>query len=109
MFRHILGTGIFMDVPDMMNGPADGIQQCGAPADIILLFRHGPDIFQPGPVMKDLRFVVKQNRGYINLSRFTLLLFQHGIKATDGVCLQTVHGTAAIQNEYQFRQILFHK
>lgn len=37
------------------------------------------------------------------------LLFQPGIETAEGVALQPLHGTAAVQNGHQFRPFLFHR
>ena len=93
----------------MVDGPAHGIQQGGAAPDKVFLFRQGGHPIQRHPVVDDLCFVVKQHRGDERLARLPPLLLEHGVKAADGVPFQPRHGAAAIENEYQFRQILFHK
>ena len=93
----------------MVDGPADGIQQGGAAPDIVLFFRNRPDLAYLYPVVKYLGLIVKEDGGNEGLSRLLLLLFDHGVEAADGVALQPLHGAAAVQNEHQFRQILFHK
>ena len=43
------------------------------------------------------------------LACLLLLLCEHGVEAADGVPLQPLHGTATVQDENKFRQILLHK
>ena len=98
-----------MDVADVVDGPADGIQQGGAAPDIVLLFRDGPDLLQGYPVVEHLGLVIEEDGRNEHLARLLLLLFDHGVEAADGVPLQSLHGAAAVQDEHQFRQILLHK
>ena len=98
-----------MDVADVVDGPADGIQQGGAAPDIVLLFRDGPDLLQGYPVVEHLGLVIEEDGRNEHLAQLLLLFFDHGVEAADGVALQPLHGAAAVQNEHQFRQILFHK
>lgn len=58
--------------------------------------------------MNDLADMIKQNGGDIGLTRFPLLLLDHGVEAADGVILQAGHGAAAVQDKYDLGQILFH-
>ena len=70
-----------------------------------LLDAVGGAIHHIGNVHKYAR---EEDRGNVCLALFCLLLFGHGIKAANGVLLQTSHGTTAIQDEYQLCQILLH-
>ena len=109
VLRHILGPGVLVDISDVVDGPADGVQQGGAAPDRVLLFRDGPDIAHLHPVVKHLAPVIEEDSGNEGLAGLLLLLFDHGVEAADGVALQSLHGAAAVQNEHQFRQILLHK
>ena len=40
---------------------------------------------------------------------FMLLPFDHAVKTTDGVCFQSSHGAAFVQDKHHFCQIPFHK
>ena len=71
-------------------------------------FRQRFHLIQRDPVMDDLRYIVKQHCADQRLTGFALLLSQHCVEAADGVALQAGHGAAAIQDKYQFRQILLH-
>ena len=53
--------------------------------------------------MDDRAVVGEKHRGDQRLPRFPLLLFDHGVEATDGVRFQPRHRTATIQNKNQFR------
>ena len=98
-----------MDVADMVDGSADGIQQGGAAPDIVLLFRDGPDLLQGYPVVEHLGTVIEEDGRDKGLARLLLLLFDHGVEAANGVALQPLHRAAAVQDEHQFRQILLHE
>lgn len=58
--------------------------------------------------MNNLAGIVEKNSGDESIALGFLLLFNHGIEASDGVCLKATHGAAAIQNEYNLGQILSH-
>ena len=76
---------------------------------MILLCRdrtNGPDV---GSIVQQLIAVIKQHRCNPALAVQRLLLFKHGIEPADRVPLQPGHGAAFVQDEYQFRQILFHR
>lgn len=107
--RNVFRPGVLVDASDVMDGATDGVQQGGTATDIVLLFRDGQDLAYVYPVMEHLDLVIKEDGGDKSLSWFFLLLFDHGIEATDGVFLQPLHGAATVQNEHQFCQILPHK
>ena len=109
VLRHILRPGIFVDVSDVVDGSAHCIQQRGAAPHIVFPVSDGFHPVRPYPVMEYLDPVVEQYGGDQRLAGPLLLLFQLGIEAADGIGLQPLHGTAAVQNEHQFGQILFHK
>ena len=109
VFRHIHGPGILMDIADMVDSLADGIQQGGAAPNIVLFLRDRLDIAHLHPVMEHLGLVVEENSGDKGLAGLLLLLFDHGVEAADGVVLQPLHGAAAVQNEYQFLKFFFIK
>ena len=106
--RHVLRPGIFVYVPDVADGPAHRVQQSRAAADAVFLFGDGTDLAQLHPVVQHLDPVVKEDGGDQGLAGLLFLLFQHGVETADGVLLQSLHGTAAVQDEYQLRQIRFH-
>ena len=98
-----------MDVADVVDGSADGVQQGGAAPDIVLLVGDGLNLFQRHPVVEHLGLIVEEDSGDVSLARLLFLLFEHGVEAADGVPLQPLHGAAAVQDEHQFRQILLHE
>lgn len=87
VLRHIFRPGVLVDATDVMDSAADGVQQGGTATDVVLLFRDGPDIAYVYPVMEHLDLVIKENGGDESRSWLFLLLFDHGIEATDGVVL----------------------
>ncbi len=108
LLRPVFLSGVLVDVSDVVDGPAYRVQQRGAAPDKVFLFRQGLDFLQRHPVVDHLNFVVEKHRGDQGLTRLPLLLFDHGVEAADGVLLQARHGAAAVENKYDFRQVLFH-
>ena len=73
VLRYIFRTGVLVDVSDVMDGAADGVQQGGTAADIIFLFRDGLDLAHVYPVMEHLDMVIKENGGDKSCSGFCCL------------------------------------
>ena len=103
LFRHILPAGVLVDVPDVVDGPAYGVQQRRAAPGEILLLRHERHLGKGQAVVDDHALIVKQHGGDQGLARLLFLPRDHGVEAADGVRLQPGHRTAAIQNKNQFR------
>ena len=103
---HILRTGVFVDVADVVDGVANGVHQRRAAAYLVIRVSHGRHLLYLHTVMQYAAEVVEQHGGYIGRARFLLLLFQHGVEATDGVALQSGHGAAAVKNKYQLCYIV---
>ena len=108
LFGPVLLPGVLVDIADVMDGAAHGIQQGGAAPDPVVLPGHGADLLQGHPVVDHIPFGIKQDGGDIGLAGHGLLLFDHGVEAADGVRFQTRHGAAAVEDEYDLGQILFH-
>ena len=103
LFRHVLPAGVLVNVADVVDSAAHGIQQGRAATGEILLFRQGRHLAQRQAIMDDRAVVGEKHRGDQRLARLPLLLCEHGVEAADGVRLQPRHGAAAIQNKNQFR------
>ena len=104
----VLRCGMLLDIGNFPDGASNGIQQGSTAPDIIFMFRnrcHGVDI---QPVMQQFIFIIKQNGGNPDISRFLFLFFQHGIVSADGILLQTSHGAAAVEQENKLCLIGFH-
>ena len=97
-----------MDIADVVDGTAHRIQQGRAAPDIVFFLCQLDSGIQRQPVMDDLRNIVKEDCRNIRLSRLCLLLLDHGIEATDGVLFKARHRASAVQDKYQFCQILLH-
>ena len=97
-----------MHVADVVDGAADGVQQRGAAAYLIIKRGEGLYVLHAYPVVDDAAFVVEQHGGYIRLVPGSLLLFDHGIETADGISLQTGHGAAAVQDKNELGQVLLH-
>ena len=92
----------------MVNRPADGVDEGGAAPDGVIPVRHFRHLRELHPVVEHLGHIVKEDRGDVCLAGLLFLLFDHGVEAADGVLFQSAHGAAAVKDEDQFRQILFH-
>ena len=103
LLRHILPAGVLVNVADVVDGTAHGVQKRRAAAGEILLFRQRRHFAQRQTVMDDRAVVGEKHRGDHRIARLLLLLGKHGVEAADGVRLQPGHRTAAIQNKNQFR------
>ena len=108
MLRHVLFPGVLVDVADVVDGSAHGVDQGGAAAHKVLAFRHWLHFLNVHPVMEDGAFVGEQHGGNQCLSFFRALLFDHAVETADGILLQPLHGSALVQDEHHFCQILFH-
>ena len=109
LFRYIFAAGVLVDVADVVDGSAHGIQQRRAAEGEILLLGHGRHILQRQAVVDDHALVVKEYGGDQRLARFLFLLGNHGVESTDRVCLQPRHGAAAVQDKNQFCCMLHKK
>lgn len=67
-----------MAVSDVVDSPADGVQQGGAAPDSVLLAGNGRNLAHLYPVVEHFSPVVKEDSGDEGLAGFLLLLFQHG-------------------------------
>ena len=108
VLRTIFLPGVFVDVGDMVDRAADGVDQCGPTADKVLAIRHRLDLPHVHPVVDDRAVVGEKHRGDDGLPLRLLLALDHAVEAADGVGLQAGHGAALVENEHHFRQVLFH-
>ena len=108
MLRHVLLPRVFVNVSNMMNRAANRIQQGSAAADKIIPVRHRRNLLNRHAVVDHIAHVIKENGRNQRFTRLFLLLFNHGVKAADGIPLQPAHRAAAIQDKHNFRQILLH-
>ena len=99
LLRHILPAGVLVNVADVVDGAAHGIQQGRAATGEIILLRHGRYFLQRQAVMDNRAVVGEKHRGDQRLACLLLLLCKHGVEAADGVRFQPRHRTAAIQNK----------
>ena len=92
----------FLAPGNFADGIADRVQQgCAAAGDVVPR-RERPDVRDRLPVMDHLHPVVEENRCDHRFPLFLFLLFQEAVVPADGVGLQSVHGTAAVDNEDDF-------
>ena len=91
-----------MDVADVVDSTADGVQQSDTAPGEVLFLGHAGHSVQRQAVVDDHALGVEQHRGDQRLARFLLLLFNHGVKTTDGVLLQPAHRAAPVQDKNQF-------
>ena len=97
-----------MNVSDMVDGSADGVQKGSAATDEVFLIRNGRHLIQRLAVMQDLDLVIKKDRGDQCFSGFPLLLFQHGVVPADGISFQPGHGSASIKDKNDFGKTFLH-
>ena len=92
----------------MADRATDGINEGGTAPHCIFIAGHLLDLTQPDPVMKHFAHVVKENGGHKTFARLLALLVDQGIEAANRVAFQPSHGTAPVQNEYQFCHVVSH-
>lgn len=100
MLRDILGSCILVDVPDMMDRSTDGIQKGGATSYGIISVGHRLDALDINAIMNNLAGVVEENSRDESFALSFFLLLDHGVEASDSVCLKPTHRAAAVKNEY---------
>ena len=108
MLRNVLLPGIFVYDADVMDRAADGIDQGCAAADTVFLPGQGFHFLQVHPVMDHGTRSGKQHSGYNCLSFHALLALNHTVETADRIRFQSGHGSALVEDENHFRQILPH-
>ena len=106
--RQVLRPDVFVDLLDVGDGLAERVDQGGAAADGVFLFRHCRDLPQVDPVVDDLALIAEQHRRDQRFALFLLLLLDHAVESADGVGDQARHGAAPVQNKNHFCKSLFH-
>ena len=106
--RTIFFTGIFVNVSDVVDSTTDCVQKGCASAYPVLLISHRFDFLNVNTVIDYLVSIREQDGGKKRLALLLLLLFHHGVEAADSVILKPCHRAAAIQDEYDFSQIVVH-
>ena len=89
-----------MDISDVVDCPADCIQKGGTASYRVVLICHRFDVLDAHAVMNNLAGVVEENSGDESFALSFLLLFDHGVEASDGISLKPTHRAAAVKNEY---------
>ena len=105
---HILFPGIFVDVGNVVDGPAQSIDQRGTAAGTVIPPGHGRHLADVHPVVQYLGIGVEKHRGHQHLSLPLSLPVYGGVEAADGIVGQAEHGAAHIDHKYQFRKSFFH-
>ena len=75
VLRDVLAPSVLVDVPDVLDGPAKGVQQCRAAPDPIIPSSYGRNFPNRDTVMEYFRPVIKENGGDKGFTRLPLLLF----------------------------------
>ena len=109
MGRDVLGSGVLVDVADMVDGAANSIQQSGTAPHLVIAAGHGLNVPNVRTIVNDLADVVEQDGGNVDLPFLCPLLLNGGVKAPDGVGLKARHGTATVKDEYEFSGVVFHE
>ena len=74
-----------MDVCDVADRAADGVEQGGAAPNGVIPIGHRLDPFERHAVVEHGAHVVKEHGGDQRLSVCLFLLFDHGVEPADGV------------------------
>ena len=104
----ILGSCVLVDVADVVDRAADGIEQRRAAAHIVIPLRHRCDVLYRYAVVDDNALIVEEHCRDQRLAGLIFLLCDHGVEPADGIRLQAGHRAAAVKDEYNLRQVLFH-
>lgn len=99
MLRHILRSCVLVDITDVMDRSADGIQKGSAAPNGIVVVGHGIDVPDIHTVMDYLARIVEKDCGDKRVSVCLLLLLNHRVKASYGVGFQPAHGAAAVKDK----------
>ena len=97
-----------MDIADVMDRTADGIQKSSAAPGGIVPVGHRLNIPDVYPVVNYLAHIIEKDSRDKSFAVCFLLLLDHGVKTADGVCLKAAHGAAAVKDENDLCQILSH-
>ena len=108
LFGAVFLAGILVHVAYVVDSASDGVEQCGATAGVVFLLGEGSDVRERYAVVEHLHLGVEKYRRDIRLALLLLLLIDGGVEAPDGVLLESAHGTAAVQDENDFGESLFH-
>ena len=102
MLRDILSSCVLVDISDVMNCATDCIQKsCAAPNGIVIS-GHGFDTLDAYAVMNNLAGVVEEDGGDQGFALCVLLLFNHRVKAANGVSFKPTHRAAAVKDKDDF-------
>ena len=99
MLRDILRSGVLMDIADVMDRTADGIQKSRAAPDGIVPVCHRLDVVDVHAVMDHLAHIVEEDCGDKRFAVCLSLLLDHGVEAADGVGFQPAHRAAAVKDK----------
>ena len=105
---NVLLARIAMDSDNVLDCPADCIQQRGAAPCRIIFFRHGRDVGNRKTIVDHLALVVEDIGSNEDFALTVVVLLQNAVETPDGVVGQMSHGSAHIEDEYQFCEIFFH-
>ena len=108
VFRHVLRPRVFVDVGDVVDRAADGVEQRRAAAHGVVVGRQRANVLHVHAVVNDLARAVKQHGRDKRRAVRLFLLFDHGVEAADRIRLQPRHGTAAVEEKDDLCQALFH-
>ena len=102
----ILFSRILVNVADVLDRVADGVEKRRAAAREVFAPRQWRNLPDGHAVVNDLDFVVKEHGGNEDVRAFFLLAAQHAVEAADSVRFQARHRAAAVKDEYEFRPAL---
>ena len=77
MLRYIFGTGILMDVTNVMNRTSNSINKRRATTNGVIFVCHFRNIGKFHSIVQDFTFIIKENSRNIATAVLFLLLFNH--------------------------------
>ena len=99
---------VLVDVRDVVNRPADRVEEGGAAPHVVLPVGHGSDLIEGHPVVQDLALVVEEDGGDEGFLPGLFLPVHHRVEAADRVGLESSHRPRSVQNVNDFRVVCAH-
>ena len=108
LFGAVFVAGVLVHVADVVNCPADGVEERGAATGVVFLFGERCNVCKRGAVVEHFHFGVEEDGGNERFARLLFLLVDGAVEAPDSILFEPAHGTAAVQDKYDFGESLFH-
>ena len=89
----------------VQDGITDGVEECRRAARLIRSLGQRAHISDLSVLVETVHLVVKEHRRHAHVDAQLLFLLDHRIKATDGVRLQSVHGSTLVEDHHEFNAV----